>query len=414
MVTKLTENTQTGLKDSLKQPNVGLDNVLSREQSFVYDTSVEAFGSMGALIDESFCNYKLVEEESLPPGISIIGKIADLEETTNDKDAIIEFIESNTPSKESQVEKFEYEEEKDFDFNEEDISFSPVERPESELSEIIDEEINDSLKIPLSSSPLKVETLFLTESAGSQTSSPKEETERIEIPKQEVQNRRLSNISVEDGNKISSTPEGENYFMKREESFISKVEKGEVDNLAVEISDYYSLDTESTDITLCVKPIESTPETEIEIRDFRSESNLTVKPIEQVVRRIPVSSYEQIYDTVSIEDIAAHSRMSASEIMSSLGDRFQGTHEIPEFISSFEDLYQRSASGMADDIVTSALKATTELPGERWSAPAGAIEPPILEANEFSNRFDPLQHKIENHWEAIEIMMSTETLIGQG
>ena len=106
MVTKLTENTQTGLKDSLKQPNVGLDNVLSREQSFVYDTSVEAFGSMGALIDESFCNYKLVEEESLPPGISIIGKIADLEETTNDKDAIIEFIESNTPSKESQVEKF--------------------------------------------------------------------------------------------------------------------------------------------------------------------------------------------------------------------------------------------------------------------------------------------------------------------
>jgi len=138
-----------------------------------------------------------------------------------------------------------------------------------------------------------------------------------------------------------------------------------------------------------------------------------VKPIDLKIRRVPVSSYEQIYDTVSIEDIAANSKMSAAEIMSSLGDRFQGTHEMPEFVSSFEDLYQRSAEGMADEIVNSALKATTELPGERWSAPAGAIEPPILEASEFSIRFDPLQDKIENHWEEIEIMMSTETLTGQ-
>jgi len=414
MVTKLTENTQTELKDSLyKEPTLSLDSVLSREQSFVYDTSVEAFGSKGEIIDESGCNFKLVEEESLPVGISIIGQNAEVKESASDKDEILEFIESNTPSKESQVEKFEYVEEKDLDFNEEDISFSPEERPESGLSEILDEDINDNFKIPLSSSPLKVETLFLTESDECQSYSPKTETGRIEIPKQETQNRRLSNVSVEEANKISSTPEGEKYFMKREESFISKVEKGEVENLAVEIADYYSVDTESSDIQLCVKPISSTPETEIEIRDFRSESNLTVKPVDLVVRRIPVSSYEQIYDTVSIEDIAGHSRMSAAEIMSSLGDRFQGTHEIPEFVSSFEDLYQRSAEGMADDIVNSALKATSELPGERWSAPAGAIEPPILEANEFSSRFDPLQHKIENHWEEIEIMMSTETLIGQ-
>ena len=48
MVTKLTENTQTELKDSLnKEPTLCLDSVLSREQSFVYDTSVEAFGSKG-------------------------------------------------------------------------------------------------------------------------------------------------------------------------------------------------------------------------------------------------------------------------------------------------------------------------------------------------------------------------------
>merc|ERR1712142_461183 len=174
------------------------------------------------------------------------------------------------------------------------------------------------------------------------------------IPKKDIQNRRLCNISVEDENKISSTPEGENYFMKREQSFISKVEKGEVEHLAVEISDYYNL-VQASDENLRVKPIESTPETEIEIRDLPVHSNLTVKPVEQVVRRIPVSSYEQIYDTVSIEDIAGHSQMSASEIMSSLGDRFQGTHEVPEFVSY--------------DIGISTLKATTELPGERWSAP---------------------------------------------
>merc|ERR1712106_977174 len=154
MVTKLTENTQTELKDSLyKEPTLSLDSLLSREQSFVYDTSVEESGG----------NFKLVEEESLPVGISIIGQNAEVKESVSDKDEILEFIESNTPSKESQVEKFEYVEEKDLDFNEEDISFSPEERPESGLSEILDEDINDNFKIPLSSSPLKVETLFLTE-----------------------------------------------------------------------------------------------------------------------------------------------------------------------------------------------------------------------------------------------------------
>merc|ERR1719369_888454 len=248
---------------------------------------------------------------------------------------------------------------------------------------------------------MKVETLFLTEPYDSQSNSPRMETGNIQIPKQEAQNRRLSNISIEEGSKISSTPEGE-------ESFIAKVDNGEVENLAVEISDYYSIENE-----LCVKPVECTPEATIEICDLGSESNLTVKPIEPNFRRIPVSSYEQIYDTVSIEDINAHTNMSTSEIISSLGDRFQGTHEIPEFVSSFEELYHRSAEGMMDEKITSALKASRDLPGERWSAPAGAIEPPILEASEFSIRFDPLQDKIENHFEEIEIMLSTESPVGK-
>ena len=401
MVTNLTESTETGSN---------FDKAMSREQSFVYDTSVEAFGSKGEVIDEHCGHNKIIEEECMTGGISFIGQIAGPEEST---DEIRDFIESNTPSKESQVEKFEYVENKDFDINEDNISTSPEERPESDKSDIVIEELNENLKIPLSSSPLKVDTLFLTESTESQSKASETKAGGIEIPRHERQNRRLSNISVEEENKISSTPEGENYFMKREHSFISKVEKGEMAQLAVEISDYYSLE-EASDDKLCVKPIESTPEAEIEIRDLPLQSNLTVKPVETLARRIPVSSYEQIYDTVSIEDIAGHSRMSAAEIMSSLGDRFQGTHEVPEFVSSFEDLYQRSAEGMADDVVLSALKATAELPGERWSAPAGAIEPPILEASEFSSRITPLQNKIENHWDQIEILMSTETLVGQG
>jgi len=406
----LTENIQTGLKEPLTQePAITLDKTISREQSFVYDTSVEAFGTKGASIDESFNDYKPVEEERVTSGISIIGKINECEESTFDDDEIVELIESNTPSKESQVEKFEYVEEKDLNFNDEDISISPEERSESGLSEFVEESESDNLKIPLSGSPLQVENLFLTEPCESISNSPKNEL-GLEIPKQEVQNRRLSNISIEDGHKISSTPEGEKYFMKREESFIAKIDKGEVESLAVEISDYYSLPSVGTENELCVKPVESTPEAEIEIREFSSQSDLTVKPLETNVRRVPTSSYEQIYDSVSIEDIAANSKMSVAEIMSSLGDRFQGTHDMPECVSSFEDLYQRSADGMADE---SALRATAELPGERWSAPAGAIEPPILEASEFSIRFDPLQEKIEHHWEEIEIMMSTETLTGQ-
>merc|ERR1712142_965895 len=405
MVTNLT---QTGSKE----PAIDLDIAISKEHSFVYDTSVEAFGTKGEIIDGGSGNDKMLEEQCLTGDSSLFGQTAGLEESKRSIDEIEDFIESNTPSKESQVEKFEYFENKANNLHEEDISTSQIERPETDNSEIVIEDKNEDFKIPLSSSPLKVETLFLTESTESQTNTPRNDSEGIMIPKKDIQNRRLSNISVEDENKISSTPEGENYFMKREQSFISKVEKREVEHLAVEISDYYNL-VQASDENLRVKPIESTPETEIEIRDLPVHSNLTVKPVEQVVRRIPVSSYEQIYDTVSIEDIAGHSQMSAAEIMSSLGDRFQGTHEVPEFVSSFEDLYQRSTEGTTDDLVISALKATTELPGERWSAPAGAIEPPILEANEFSSRITPLQNKIENHWEEIEILMSTETLVGQ-
>jgi len=201
--------------------------------------------------------------------------------------------------------------------------------------------------------------------------------------------------------------------MKREQSFLSKFDKGEVENLAVEISEYYSYDNESSNSGLLVKPVETTPESEIEIRSIEPKSALTVKPIDDVIRRIPASSYEQIYETVSVEDVSAHNKMTPAEILMSLGDQFQGTQDIPESFSSFEELYQRTAEDTDDATKLSPLKAATELPGERWSAPAGAIEPPILEENEFSSRFDPLKYKIESHWEDIENLMSTETLTGQ-
>merc|ERR1719312_2076205 len=157
MVTNLTESTETGSN---------FDKAMSREQSFVYDTSVEAFGSKGEVIDEHCGHNKIIEEECMTGGISFIGQIAGPEEST---DEIRDFIESNTPSKESQVEKFEYVENEDFDINEDNISTSPEERPESDKSDIVIEELNENLKIPLSSSPLKVDTLFLTESTESQS-----------------------------------------------------------------------------------------------------------------------------------------------------------------------------------------------------------------------------------------------------
>ena len=387
-VTKKTLTATNSLQTPSKEP-------ISREPSFMYDTTVEAFGAMGTNVDE------MNKESDDTDDIFTIGEIIDFPETT-ENEQILKFIELNTPPEAINVKKFEYSKDETA-IATESINIKDLNEQEKLAGSL---ELNN-LKIPLSSSPLRVENLFLTETM------QEDQGVLVPFPRDDLRNRRLSNISIEEEKKISSTPEGENYFMKREESFIAKVDKGEIENLAIEISDYYNAQPANVE-ALCVKPVKTKPEAEIEVSDFGSKTNLTVKPLEDNGRKINLSSYEQIYDSVSIETMNAEIEMSTKELMSNLGDRFLGTQELPDCVSSFEDFYQRSAEGLADQIVTSALKETSGLPLERWSAPAGAVEPPILDAEEFSNRFDPLMGQIEHHWDEIENMVSTQTLTGEG
>jgi len=227
----------------------------------------------------------------------------------------------------------------------------------------------------------------------------------VDVPGTEK--RRLSDISLDGSRKISTTPEGESYFKAREDSFIRKVHDGELENLAVEISDYFSL--ESVGEELVVKPVLVDPEAEIEITDLRPESRLRVKPIDLSVKTAPVSSFETIYDKVIYEDVTTCSKMTKEDIMSNLGDRFRGTVEVPDCISSFDELYAISSM----DTTTTSSSCTTSL-GRRWTAPAGSVEAPILAEEEFAVRFEPVVERTENHWEDIERMMGGRSCVEQG
>jgi len=147
-------------------------------------------------------------------------------------------------------------------------------------------------------------------------------------------------------------------------------------------------------------------------KNFHSdESKLTIKPIEQVVKRLPSSSYEAIYEMVSIDDIEDPCTLSPADIISSLGDKYQTETVVPDFASSFNDIFQQSTENLED---RSQLAAYSGPPLLRWSAPVGAVEPPILEADEFAMRFGLVQEKTDSHWEDIEKMMvSTESLTNQ-
>ena len=323
------------LNNESKQVGSFPDKTLSREPSFMYDTSVEAFDTKGTDIDDI--------------------SAADFIEELAGEDEVIQFIQENTPSEQSQVEKFEY-----FDITEE--SSSPSHQPKG----------------------LKPE-----------------QSSAVEVP----QTRRLSNISLEGASKISTTPEGEKYFMKREESFVTKVAAGELASLAVEISDFCNLQHSPSEQSLRVKPMEFSPETEIVVADLGSQSNLTVKPLEKSNSSLQCSSYEQIYQ---LEDPAALEKpqVSAEEILASLEGKFEGPRDVPEYFSSFEELVSKSGA------TTSTSETLESL--ERWSAPVGSVEAPIMDEEEFSSRFGPVSEQISQHWSDMEVLMSTETLTGKG
>ena len=318
---------------------------LAREPSFIYDTSVEAFGTKATTIDEV---EEDDEEESGGVGISIIGRIA-------------EEIDLSSP-----IDPFQ----PGPDF----LHLS------GDFDQSSQSSFDAGLQIPFSSSPSAVEHVYL---------NPMDKAMGVNIA---PFTKRLSC----GGSKISSTPEGETYFMQREESFIKKVHQGELQSMAVEVSDYFSLDSVSEELT--VRPVLIDSGAEIEITDLRPDSSLTVKPVEFSAKRAPVSSYETIYDQISLEEIASDSTMTKEQILASLGERFHGTQEIPEGFSSFEELYQFSDGQVADTVVVT----SEDNFGRRWTAPAGTVEPPILEAEEFSLRYEPVVERTQGHWEDIE------------
>ena len=320
---------------------------LAREPSFMYDSTVEAFNTKGTCVDDSL-------DDSME--ISVIGQILD---SSKDDSELDNLILQETPSNEYQAEKLEF------------------------VSVEVDNHSQDSRKE------------FIIPSSG------------VAIPSSS--NRRLSTISVEEGSKISSTPEGEKYFMKREESFVSKVAKGEIENLAVEVGDYFSLEHSASQSSLSVRPFVISPEAEIVVDNLGSQSNLTVKPVEKLAQNYQGSSYEHLYDSVIKVDVdGKETPISQANILEKLGDTFVAPLEIPDYFTSFEELYLRSTD---EEDTTSDAAAQSAL-GERWSAPVGSVEPPILNASEFSTRLQPLKAKIDSHWDEFDVLMSTETITG--
>ena len=331
------------LVDSVTKTQEPPKGGLAREPSFMYDSTVEAFNTKGTCVDDSL-------DDSIE--ISVIGQLLD---TTKDDIELDSLIMQETPSNEYQAEKLEYLS---------DIQISDIHVSQENENEII---------IPPSG---------------------------IAIP-----SRRLSTISVEEGSKISSTPEGEKYFMKREESFVAKVAKGEIENLAVEVADYYSLEHSASQSSLSVRPFVMSPEAEIVVDNLGSQSNLTVKPVEKLVQ----SSYEHLYDSVAEAEVdGKETPINQANMLEKLGDTYVAPQEIPDYFTSFEELYLKSTD--EEDLLADA--AAQAALGERWSAPVGSVEAPILNASEFSNRLQPLKAKIDSHWDEFDVLMSTETITG--
>ena len=357
-------NTSSLPKQESRDISSGRERGPVREPSFIYDTSVEAFGSEGASIDDPVKERDFTGNTKRISDISILTKIA--------SEIDLEPIDPFQAGADSLYLSG------DFDLNEEDTETSPCEKSHSVH---VDFQTFDNLRIPLSDNRLPREP--------AEFSSP-----FINVPDSDT--KRLSNVSMEGESKISSTPEGESYFMAREESFIKKVHEGELQTMAVEVSDYFSMES-IDDHDLMVKPLVEHPEAEIEITDLRPGSNLVVR----TVTKAPVSSFETIYDKIALEEMETNTLMTKEEILASLEDKFQGANELPEYFSSFDELCQMDLDE------SSGVLAAEE--GRRWTAPAGTVEAPILEAEEFVVRLQPIAERTSGHWNELEKMLEGQS-----
>ena len=360
-------NTSSLQKQDSREISSGRERGVVREPSFIYDTSVEAFGSEGASIDDPVNESDFRGNEGntkRSSDISILTKIA--------SEIDLEPIDPFQAGADSLYLSG------DFDLNEEDTDTSPREKSNSVH---VNFQAFDNLRIPLSDNRLPHQP--------AEFSSP-----FINVP--DSDSKRLSDVSMEGESKISSTPEGESYFLAREESFIKKVHEGELQTMAVEVSDYFSMES-IDDQDLMVKPLVEHPEAEIEITDLRPGSNLVVR----TVTKAPVSSFETIYDKIALEEVETNTLMTKEEILASLEDKFQGVVELPEYFSSFDDLCQM-------DMDESSSVMTAE-EGRRWTAPAGTVEAPILEAEEFIVRLQPIAERTSGHWNELEKMLEGQS-----
>jgi hypothetical protein len=393
--------------------------VFSREPSFIYDTTVEAFGNRGAksLDDLDLIVYTGSEEEddkdeendeTEPVGISVIGKLVlslddvskSYEETNDVQTAFLEATDSSGATRVSVT----------------NISCIAEEKPQQKYGILIPTQRQRHSHMG-----------DCKDGSGGNSVDEKEEA------------------------KISSTPEAEAYFYRREQSFIKKAEQGELAQLAVVVSDYFSqlgmdtcsegneqefLPTTRTSVdhkNLTVKPVLTNPEAEIEITGAEdisdSASNLIVKTVgSPTAAGGLLSSYESIYDRLLLEEVETGMEMETSGVEHAnttdmvqrrvpvsaaslvLGDRFCGMpHQLPDWAgSSFQELYDQSATALADSILAAATLDAAAEPLDRWSAPAGTLEPPIMDAGNFFMRFDPVQERIEGHWQELEILMKED------
>ena len=413
--------------DNLPAVNKSLASTYSREPSFIYDTTVEAFGNRGAksLDDlDMIIDTGLDEEEddedaedtdkSESAGISVIGKL-------------VLSVDDGGASSPKGIDRRETEEGTGFHDGGSLRKQTPTRVSVADISCTAEEQQHiGSVDIPIqwhSSSAGRHH--HHRGGGGGGTSSVEEKEEK----------------------KISSTPEAEAYFYRREQSFIKKLGQGELGQLAVVVPE--GLDqrpednnddnllfsaTACTDHELCVKPVLTGPEVEIEIThtdDLTDKvSGLLVKPVAKPATGL-LSSYESIYDRLLFEEeeegvqppagenteaaavVRRHIPTTAASLV--LGDHFVGAQrQLPDWAgSSFEELFERSAGDLADSILAAATLAVAAEPFERWSAPPGVLEPPMLEAGEFCVRFDPVQERIEGHWQELEILMMEEDQKGE-
>ena len=140
--------------------------------------------------------------------------------------------------------------------------------------------------------------------------------------------REVSDLS-ESSFLISSSPDAEKYFMKKIELLKEIAGRGE---LEVEVTEKTPSEYEE----LTVLPLEGKDE-EIEILDLNAKPLLSVKDAVS-------SSFENLYDA-SLENRSGMPDLEKSAARSS----FHATYQVPERVSSFENLYKADDVAMEED-----------------------------------------------------------------